>query len=122
METPESPAAAHLVAFTTASSAEEGRRLASALVASRLVACGTVIPGGVSVYRWRGAVEEQQEVLVILKTTAERWPALVAAFPGLHPYEVPELIALPVVHGFEPYLRWVSEETSTAAAEKEQGA
>jgi periplasmic divalent cation tolerance protein len=117
METPDTPAATHLVAFTTAPSAEDGRRIARALVESRLVACGTVIPGGVSVYRWRGVVEEQDEVLVVLKTTAERWPDLVAALPGLHPYEVPELIALPVVRGHGPYLRWVSDETSRAATD-----
>ena len=109
----------HLVAFTTAPSAEDGRRLARTLVENGLVACGTVIPGGVSVYRWRGVVEEQDEVLVVLKTTAERWQDLVAALPALHPYEVPELIALPVVRGHGPYLRWVSDETSKAATEKE---
>jgi periplasmic divalent cation tolerance protein len=117
MAIPENPAATHLVAFTTAPSAEEGRRLARALVERRVVACGTVIPGGVSVYRWRGAVEEQAEVLVVLKTTAERWPDLAAALPGLHPYEVPELIALPVSQGHGPYLRWVSEQTSEAATD-----
>ena len=122
METPDASAATHLVAFTTAPSAEEGRRLARALVERRLVACGTVIPGAVSVYRWRGAVEEQDEALVILKTTAERWPELAAAFPDLHPYEVPELLALPVVSGLAPYLRWVSDETSRLVADKEQGA
>jgi len=119
METPDTSAATHLVVFTTAPSAEDGRRLARALVESRLVACGTVIPGGVSVYRWRGVVEEQEEVLVVLKTTAERWPDLASALPGLHPYEVPELIALPVVRGHGPYLRWVSDETSEAATEEE---
>jgi periplasmic divalent cation tolerance protein len=119
METPDTSAAVHLVAFTTAPSAEDGRRLAKALVESGLVACGTVIPGCVSVYRWSGAVEQQDEVMVVLKTTAERWPDLAAALPGLHPYEVPELIALPVVRGHGPYLRWVSNETSEAATNKE---
>jgi periplasmic divalent cation tolerance protein len=122
METPDDTAASHLVAFTTAPSAEEGRRIARVLVERRLVACGTVIPGGVSVYRWRGAVEEQDEALVILKTTAERWPELAAALPELHAYEVPELLALPVVSGLGPYLRWVSGETSGPVADKEQGA
>jgi len=119
METPDTSAATHLVAFTTAPSAEDGRRLARVLVERGLVACGTVIPGGVSVYRWRGAVEEQEEVLVVLKTTAVRWPDLVSALPGLHPYEVPELLALPVVLGHGPYLRWVSDETSEATTKKE---
>jgi periplasmic divalent cation tolerance protein len=119
METPDTSATTHLVAFTTAPSAEDGRRLARALVENRLVACGTVIPGGVSVYRWHGVVEEQEEVLVVLKTTAERWPDLASALLGLHPYEVPELIAFPVVRGHGPYLRWVSDETSKATTKKE---
>ena len=119
MDTPDTSATTHLVAFTTAPSAEEGRRLATALVEDGLVACGTVIPGCVSVYRWRGTVEQQDEVMVVLKTTAERWPALASALPGLHPYEVPELIALPVASGHAPYLRWVSDETSAAATAKE---
>ena len=119
METPDTATATYLVAFTTAPSAEDGRRLARVLVENRLVACGTVIPGGMSVYRWSGVVEEQEEVLVVLKTTAERWPELAAALPGLHPYEVPELIALPVVRGHGPYLRWVSDETSEAAPKQE---
>ena len=119
METPDTSAATHLVAFTTAPSVEDGRRLAKGLVDRGLVACGTVIPGGVSVYRWRGVVEEQEEVLVVLKTTAARWPELAAALPSLHPYEVPELLALPVVRGHGPYLRWVSDETSEAATKKE---
>jgi periplasmic divalent cation tolerance protein len=119
METPDASIAPYLVAFTTAPTVEEGRRLARALVERRLAACGTVIPGGVSVFRWRGAVEEQDEVLVMLKTTAERWPDLAAALPGLHRYEVPELLALPVAHGHGPYLRWLREETSPATTDKE---
>ena len=119
METPDPSAATHLVVFTTAPSVEDGRRLARALVERRLAACGTVIPGGVSVYRWRGVVEEQDEVMVVLKTTAERWPDLASALPGLHPYEVPELLALPVVLGHGPYLRWVSDETSEPTTKKE---
>jgi periplasmic divalent cation tolerance protein len=119
METPDTPAATYLVAFTTAPTVEDGRRLVRALVERGLVACGTVIPGGVSVFRWRGVVEEQDEVLVMLKTTAARWPDLASALPGLHTYEVPELLALPVAHGHGPYLRWVSDETSQTATEKE---
>jgi periplasmic divalent cation tolerance protein len=112
MATPDATAAAHLLAFATAPTAEAGRLLVRRLVELRLVACGTVVPGGVSIYRWRGAIEEQDEVLVILKTTAERWPELEETLPGLHPYEVPELIALPVVRGHAPYLRWLREETA----------
>ncbi len=80
----------------------------------RLIACGTVIPGAASIYRWRGAVAEEREVVVILKTTQARWAALAAALPALHPYEVPELIALPVAGGHGPYLEWLRHETSGA--------
>ena len=118
MAQPDASAATHLVALTTAPTAEAGHSLVRALVERRLVACGTVVPGATSIYRWRGAVEEQAEALVVLKTTSERWADLEAAFPSLHPYEVPELVVLPVVAGHGPYLDWVSEET---AGEKETG-
>lgn len=103
--------APYLAALTTAPSAETAQRLVRRLLEQRLVACGTVIPGAVSTYRWHGAVTEEQEVVVILKTTAARWAALAAAWPALHPYEVPELVALPVVGGHRPYLEWVRAET-----------
>jgi periplasmic divalent cation tolerance protein len=119
MASPDGSAATHLVAFTTAPSAEAGRTIVRALVERRLVACGTVIPGGVSIYRWKGDVEEQRETVVILKTTAARWEALAAALPGLHPYEVPELVAVPVAGGHAAYLQWLSEETAEPGTREE---
>ena len=119
MTTPDAPAGTHLVAFTTAPTAEAARGLVSTLVERRLIACGTVVPGAVSIYRWKGAVEEQDEALVILKTTAQQWPELAAALPGLHSYEVPELLAVPVVGGHPAYLRWVSDETAVPGTRKE---
>ena len=119
MTTPDAPAGSCLVAFTTAPSAEAARALVGALVERRLVACGTVVPGATSVYRWQGAVEQQDEVLVVLKTTAARWPELAAALPGLHPYEVPELVAVPVVGGHPAYLQWVGEATAQPGTRKE---
>ncbi len=103
-----------IAALTTAPSAEAAKRLVKHLVERRLIACGTALPGAVSTYRWRGAVTEEEEVVVVLKTTAARWAALAAALPALHPYEVPELIALPVVGGHGPYLRWLRDETRAA--------
>ncbi len=119
MTTPDASAGTHIVAFTTAPTAEVARALVAALVERRLVACGTVVPGATSIYRWRGAVEQQDEALVVLKTTAARWPELAAALPGLHPYEVPELVAVPVVGGHPAYLRWVSDETAEPGTRKE---
>jgi periplasmic divalent cation tolerance protein len=101
-----------IAALTTAPSAEAAKRLVRTLVERRLIACGTVLPGAVSTYWWRGAVTEEDEVVVVLKTTAARWSELAATLPGLHPYEVPELIALPVVGGHLPYLEWVRAETA----------
>ena len=105
-----------LAALTTAPSAEAAKRLVRTLVERRLIACGTVIPAAISTYWWQGAVTEEEEVVVILKTTTARWAALAAALPALHPYEVPELVALPVVGGYRPYLEWLRAETGAAAA------
>jgi periplasmic divalent cation tolerance protein len=100
-----------VTALTTAPSAEKAKRLVRELVERRVIACGTVLPGAVSTYWWQGAVAEEEEVVVVMKTTAARWPELAATLPGLHPYEVPELIVLPVVDGHRPYLDWVRAET-----------
>ncbi len=100
-----------LAALTTVPSAQAAKRLIRSLVEQRVIACGTVLPGAFSTYWWQGAVAEEEEVVVILKTTAERWDELAAILPGLHPYEVPELIALPVAGGHPPYLEWVRAET-----------
>ena len=105
-----------LAALTTAPSADAAKRLVRTLVEQRLVACGTVLPGAVSTYWWHGAVTVEDEVVVVLKTTAARWAALAAALPALHPYEVPELIALPVVGGYRPYLEWLRAETGAGGA------
>jgi periplasmic divalent cation tolerance protein len=107
-----------LAALTTAPSAETAKRLVRTLVERRLVACGTIIPGALSTYWWQGAVTEEEEVVVVLKTTAARWAALAAALPALHPYEVPELVALPIVGGYRPYLEWLRAETGAALAGK----
>jgi periplasmic divalent cation tolerance protein len=100
-----------ITALTTAPSAEAGTRLVRALVEKRVIACGTVLPGAVSTYWWQGAIAEEDEVVVVMKTTAARWRELAGSLPALHPYEVPELIALPVVDGHPAYLAWVRAET-----------
>jgi periplasmic divalent cation tolerance protein len=103
---------AYVVVLTTLGSAAEARRLVRRLVEQRLVACGTVLPGATSVYRWRGDVTEEDEVVVLLKTMRSRWDALRAAVAAEHPYEVPELLALPVDAGLKQYLAWVSAEVA----------
>jgi periplasmic divalent cation tolerance protein len=99
-----------VVALTTFGDEASAERVVQALVEARLIACGTLLSGARSIYRWEGKVERASEVVVLLKTTAERVEALVAALPGLHPYELPELVVLPVTAGLPGYLKWVAGE------------
>lgn len=100
------------VAFSTAPDADSGARIARALVEERLAACVNLVPAVRSIYRWQGAVEEQTEVLLVIKTRAERVEALAARLRALHPYELPELMALPVAGGLPAYLDWVAAEAA----------
>ena len=101
-----------LTVFMTAPDSDEAERIASTLVEERLAACANVVRDVVSVYRWEGELQRDAEVLVILKTTADGVEALKSRAMALHPYDVPEFLALPVVEGHEPYLRWVRGEVS----------
>jgi periplasmic divalent cation tolerance protein len=105
-----------LVVLTTLATPEAAHDLVRELVAARLVACGTVVPAATSIYRWNGAVTTDAEAVVLLKTVQARWDALVAAVERLHPYDVPELLALPVHAGLPAYLAWLAAETAEAAA------
>ena len=102
------------VVLVTAPTADVGERLVRALVDERLIACGNIVPGVVSVYRWQGAVERDAEVLLVLKTTEAAVPKLLERVPELHPYDVPEVLVLAVEKGFESYLAWVNAETEPA--------
>lgn len=85
--------------------------IARSLVEQKLAACVNLLPGVRSVYRWQGAVEEATEVTMLIKSTQQRYAELEAAIRQAHPYEVPEIIAMPVASGFQPYLDWVGAET-----------
>jgi periplasmic divalent cation tolerance protein len=100
------------VVLVTVPDAETGRALARQVVEERLAACGNVIPGLRSVYRWAGEVKEDSEAMVLFKTTEGAIPQLEKRVLELHPYEVPEFLALPVIHGHTPYLRWVRGEVA----------
>jgi periplasmic divalent cation tolerance protein len=100
-----------VVVLITAPEEETARRIARALVEERLAACVNLLPGVRSIYRWQGDVEEAAEVLLIAKTHAERVAALAARVQALHPYELPEVVTLPVTDGSEAYLRWVVAES-----------
>ena len=101
-----------VVVLTTLASVDEAVTLIRALLDRRLIACGNILPGVRSIYRWEGKVADEQEVIVLLKTRASRVEALEMAFGQLHPYKVPELVALPVSAGLHKYLEWIDDETS----------
>jgi periplasmic divalent cation tolerance protein len=102
----------YLVVFCSCPDVASAGQLADTLVAERLAACVTRLPGATSVYRWDGAVQRDAEVLLIIKTTAGRLANLTARIEVLHPYEVPEVIAIPVAGGSERYLGWVGQTVS----------
>jgi periplasmic divalent cation tolerance protein len=87
---------------------ERAQALAQALVQERLVACVNVVPAITSIYRWREEIQQDAESLLIIKTTQARYPELEAALRAQHSYELPELIAVPVVEGIPAYLSWLT--------------
>jgi periplasmic divalent cation tolerance protein len=103
-----------LLAYCTCPDAESAAKIAHALVKERLAACVNQLPGVRSTYRWHGSVEQADEVLLLIKTTTDRLDALTVRLRTLHPYELPELIAVEVRAGLPAYLNWVATETSTS--------
>lgn len=100
-----------VLVLTTVPDVETGERLVRALIDERLAACGNLLPGVTSIYRWEGSVERAAELLVLLKTPGSRVRALFQRVAELHPYELPELVALPTHAVSEAYSRWVRDET-----------
>ena len=100
------------VVLVTVPDVDTGCALARRVVGEHLAACGNVIPGLTSVYRWDGELQEDSEALVLIKTTEGVLSDLKRRVMELHPYEVPEFLALPVTDGHSPYLRWVVGEVS----------
>lgn len=105
-----------VVALTTLPPHVDGEAFVRALLEQRLVACGTLLTGAKSVYRWEGAIESASETVVLLKTTVAQVDALTQQLPALHPYDVPELLILPCDDGFPPYLDWVRNAVSRDVA------
>jgi len=97
-----------IIVFSTCGSAEEAQKIARALVEGRVAACVNILPEIRSVYRWKGAVEEASEWLLLIKTTQAQFERLRAEIARLHSYEVPEIVALPVAGGLEAYLDWIA--------------
>ena len=96
-----------IVVLTSCAAKADAERLARALVEGRLAACVNVVPGVRSVYHWKGAMESGEEFLLIIKTSRDLFGPLREEMEKLHPYELPELLALPVVAGAENYLSWL---------------
>ena len=90
---------------------ETANRIALAVVEAKLAACVNILPRVQSIYRWQGVVESAVEVPLLIKTTAAAYPALEAAIRESHPYDVPEIIALPITAGLPAYLNWLAAET-----------
>jgi periplasmic divalent cation tolerance protein len=102
-----------VIVFTSLPDRAAALSLASALVERKLAACVNVIDGCTSVYRWQGETVSSQELPVLIKTRAGLFPAVEAAIRELHPYELPEVVAVPVQAGSADYLAWLAAETRT---------
>lgn len=97
------------VVLVTASSRAEAEKISTSLVQSQLAACVSLLPIH-SIYTWQGKLHQEQEWQLLIKTDLTQFPALVTKIQELHSYEVPEIIALPIVAGSQPYLQWISEQ------------
>jgi periplasmic divalent cation tolerance protein len=100
-----------MIVYCTCPDAASAEMLSHALVSERLAACVNALPGVRSIYRWQGRIETADEVLLLIKTTDERLPALIERVHALHPNELPEVVAVEVSGGLAPYLHWVAEQT-----------
>lgn len=101
-----------LLVLSTFPDAETAQRISTTLVTEKFAACANILPAMQSIYRWQGRVEEAGEVLVLFKTTTRRFAELQEKLRSLHPYDVPEILALRVAEGLPDYLRWVEESCS----------
>lgn len=96
------------VVLCTVPDRDHAGRIATALVEERLAACVNIVPGLVSVYRWQGAVHNDDELLLLIKTSADTYPRLETRIRALHPYELPEIISVPIQTGQADYLQWLT--------------
>jgi periplasmic divalent cation tolerance protein len=105
----------NIVVFVTAPDEQVAALIGRTLVEERLAACANLVSPIRSIYRWQGAVEDGSEHLMLIKTRASHYPALEARVKQLHPYEVPEIIAVEIGHGSSRYLQWIRESTARTA-------
>lgn len=100
--------------YTTFPNIETAETAAGALLEARLIACANILPAMISLYRWKGRTERAEEVVMLLKTTAQQAPAVVDMVQKAHPYEVPAILVLPIEGGAEAFLSWIGAETRPA--------
>jgi len=105
-----------LIVFTTFATEDDAARVVRALVDERLIACGNLLPGARSLYRWKGAIEDTREVVVLLKTRKQDWTALLSRLHELHPYETPECVAVRIAAGAPRYMAWLEESLAPEGA------
>lgn len=103
------------ILYFTAGSMPEARRIAQMLIRQRRAACVNILGGIQSVYRWAGAIETEREVAVLAKTSAARVQEVIRTIRKAHSYDVPCIVAWPLIKGYPPFLRWISQETRAAA-------
>ena len=101
-----------IVVFSNCGSEEEARRVAKALVETRVCACVNILPGVRSIYHWQGAVHDEAEWMIVIKTKRALFDQLCAELRKSHSYETPEIIAVPIIEGDRDYLAWIDRETS----------
>jgi len=99
------------IIYSTTGTIDEGKKIARILVEEKLVACVNIIPHVNSIYRWQGNIEEDDESILIAKTTDKNIEKVIQKIKKTHSYEVPDIVAFPITSGFKKYLKWVEDET-----------
>jgi periplasmic divalent cation tolerance protein len=99
----------YIVIFITASNKKEAKNIAQQLVGSKLVACVNILEKVESLFRWQGKVNHAKETLLIIKSKKEKLAKIIKVVKSLHSYQVPEIIALPIIAGYKPYLNWIND-------------
>jgi periplasmic divalent cation tolerance protein len=99
-----------IIVLSTCGSEEEARRVARSLVETRMAACVNILPAVQSIYHWQGAIQEDREWMLIIKSTRRLFEQLCAELRKVHSYEIPEALAIPVIDGHQDYLDWIDRE------------
>lgn len=103
----------HILVLTTVPEEKSGQKITSHLLEERLAACVTISPASQSLYWWKGQIAKEPEHILFIKTKADLYPELEKKIREIHPYEVPEIIALPIQKGLTDYLNWIDKETKS---------